>query len=1328
MWSKREVETARRGQWPRPARWGSLLGLCLGLLAALGWAMPVLAQDGIEVRMIASTAGEAETVFNGDTVAYTIIVNNNTAAPITNLFILDVLPENVLDNVQCLDAEAASPCELINEVRVVPEPLGGTITVTTTRQISWTVGSVAPNSSHQVSFLARVIGQAEGASFTNVAFVSYGQGGLTKTQASNEVKLTVRLRVELGGATALSETPTWFSQDVGGTLSMDWADFDGDGDLDLALGSTVGTTIYRNRAGQLELFWESPRRAFGVRWADFDRNGRPDLAAVGDVSGDDESNLAQLPGNNYIYTFDPSAGATNRRFVESDVFTSTVQMVRVEPADFNGDGLVDIVASTNAINPECPVRLYLNQGAGRFGLGDCVSRAATAALKPADFDNDGDMDLALGLFPNRVRLLVNDGSGRFTQPPVEVEEAVMFLPYDFAFGDYDGDGFLDLAAAYPLMREVRVYRNLNGAGFARPISIRTSVFLTPYALDWGDVSGDGRIDLAVADAPPKVYVYNPSTGSFALFYALAEGVVKGQVWSLRTVDQNNDGDIDLTLSDRDGPSLVISNFRPPLSRTRLPIPGVAPFSSSSPASSVVWGDADGDGDLDLLFGAGPATAGAAALNSKLYFNDEGEFPASAARAYSGFGPHHVAFGDADQDGDMDVALGTTTEQRLHQAGDFLAPVWLQAEAGEKVLAWGDVDGDVDLDLLVAASLGDDGHVEVFENDSTGQLGDRPIWREAIPGARVAAWGDFDLDGFLDVAVGVDGGANRIYRNNRDNTFSLYWTAPTSQATRSLAWGDYDGDGDPDLAVGNFGEANLLYENRAQATDRTFVQVYATTETSRTTSLAWGDWDNDGDLDLATGNYEEQDQIYVNLGSRPGNPQFFWLWSSEETLRTTGVAFGDKDNDGDLDLAVSQDGATLNGIYENHLAAPTHLATIQAKAPLINPPLYLYTGRPGNTDIAYNFSSAELLSGPVQREVPIQFRIYNPSRQQAAALSAAASTELTPTVLYEYSLDGGGVWRPATAITNSLIPITDSQGLGFQGTYIWDAIRDQAISDDARFRISVIQTDASGPVQRAFASTISPPFRVRAITCIWPELPEVRPSPAQSGASVGDESVDYVVAANETIRFTGRIAAGTGPIFYTWDFGDGSTAAGQVVDKVFSNGTYRVRMSVHGEPCPQTRERAKTITVRAGTGVPDMYLPLIRTGRTVTASVASAAPSETPDGAAGTGIAERLPPARPPQVEGLAGDVQFDTGAVWLRWQPASVEVSGYRVYRGDREAVEEVALLAELPAGAAAFHDPSPGCNQLYYVTAFVALEAPQPGVVESLPSTSSYYGPLCNE
>jgi hypothetical protein len=116
-------------------------------------------------------------------------------------------------------------------------------------------------------------------------------------------------------------------------------------------------------------------------------------------------------------------------------------------------------------------------------------------------------------------------------------------------------------------------------------------------------------------------------------------------------------------------------------------------------------------------------------------------------------------------------------------------------------------------------------------------------------------------------------------------------------TCSVAWGDFD-DGDLDMAIGNNDQQSYLYVN-----DGTGSFAEETQFGSRyTLSVAWGDYDSDGDLDLAVGNYGQQNYLYVNAGG--GN---FTEDARFGANNTTSLAWGDYDNDGDLDLAVGNFG-------------------------------------------------------------------------------------------------------------------------------------------------------------------------------------------------------------------------------------------------------------------------------------------------------------------------------------------------------------------------------------------------------------------------------------
>ena len=525
---------------------------------------PAAAAETLSVSKFAQTgSGDNGVVFNGQPITYTIIITNNSAShSASNISLIDVLPTATLDSINCLN-----PCEPIFTEQQVPEPLGGTLLVTVTTELSWTVGSLAPQSSVHLVFTGRVVGQTDGIVFKNRAFASYMLNGAQGAASTPDVLTTVRANIGQLGQPSLANAPTWFSSDVGGTLSQDWGDFNGDGQLDLVLGSSLGVSVYINRNGQLKLYWQdisSNHRAYGVRWADFNNDGKLEIVAVGDsVDGS-----AATAGTNYIY------GQAAGKFVPISTFVSDYQMVRVAVGKFSGTNNIDIIASTNTLNADCPVRLFRNNGSGGFsGPGDCVSHDATAALGPADVENNGKIDLAVGIFPNVIEILRNNGTGVFTAtPPIIVDNNVPFLPYDFAWGDYDGNGLLDLAAAFPLQKEARVYRNLGNGVFDSPMApFRTTKFLSPLSVAWGDFNGDGALDLAVADEIPKVYLNQQGTIDQA--NPLAASTIAGQIWSLRAEQIDTSGDLQLSLSNRDAPSLLFDSFGSHLSANLTQVNG-----------------------------------------------------------------------------------------------------------------------------------------------------------------------------------------------------------------------------------------------------------------------------------------------------------------------------------------------------------------------------------------------------------------------------------------------------------------------------------------------------------------------------------------------------------------------------------------------------------------------------------------------------------------------------------------------------------------------------------------------------------------------------------
>ncbi|MFL7794232.1 MAG: FG-GAP-like repeat-containing protein, partial [Anaerolineae bacterium] len=1056
-----------------------------GVLDAASVGFTLTAKAEAPDGSVYDVSNPGDIVYNGDVLTYTISLCNENAVPIASVLVDDVLPENTLDNrtIACSD-----DCDMIGEGEYVPVPSGVTIWITITRQTRWTFASIGPGECVDMAVWGRVIGQSAGTWFGNTA--STNVGGLDRYLSSE-----VGERPPSAGV-GLPEFPSWLSDDFGGTIDQDWGDFDRDGDLDLVLGSSLGATVYVNEGGDLEAYWhapyytseDDPRHAYGVRWADLDGDAEQRLELV--VVGNSVDHALEGAGVNYIYAYNEAATQEEQRFTQTNVFTSSLQLVRVAPADYDGDGDIDLIASANAINAPCAVRLYRNDGTGNF-IGEatrnvdgnvwypCVSDAtgedATAALGPVDYDNDGDVDLAIGAFPSTLRLLINQRQGEVltdTNPftsTVVLETDLEYIPYGLAWGDYDLDGYLDLAAAYPLQRKVYVYHNEMGDLGQRVLvpvyTLRTVSFMEPLSVDWGDFDGDGWLDLAVADSRLAIFLYDQTDDEFVRADYLGRPASGGQVWSVRAVDLDNQGSLALVATNRDGFSRLFDAESSKLKSTMQQV-------ELGQMESVAWGDWNGDGSVDLLFGSGSGASGA-----RLYLNEEGTFPLHES-LFAGFGPHAIAFGDITGDGELEIVVGKGSGLHIYDNDVPIGnpPVLFVSGDAISSLALGDFDDNEVLDVLVGR---ENGVIDLYLLSSSGGILSVFSLSNVVTGVGASvsdlAVGDYNGDHYLDFAAGFDGGGVHIYRNFGDSTFDLIWQS-AGLPTRAVAWADYDGDNDPDLAVGNYGTDDYVWRNNSGAFSAVPIWTSTTTMTL-TTSLAWGDWNNDGYPDLAVGKDGAPDVVYANLGSGADYLAMVQMWRSDESYATTDVAWGDRDGDGDLDLAISQGGIRgASGFYENTLAVPAHIAASEAEAgKLPAAPPYVYVDRPGDTCDAYLYSSSEILGNPgvaPLHVVTITYRLYDLQGDPVVSTG------------FEYSLDGE-VWLPATPYPSSPPPITATNGV--TGVFVWNAIADGAIGEYARFRVRVVTQEATGPLQRAVGVGVSPPFRVRAQNCVWPEV-------------------------------------------------------------------------------------------------------------------------------------------------------------------------------------------------------------------------------------------------
>ena len=331
--------------------------------------------------------------------------------------------------------------------------------------------------------------------------------------------------------------------------------------------------------------------------------------------------------------------------------------------------------------------------------------------------------------------------------------------------------------------------------------------------------------------------------------------------------------------------------------------------------SCAWGDYDNDGDLDLV--ASGRDAGWAPL-AQVSENTGGVFVCKDV-GLTGVSPCSVAWADYDRDGFLDLAIAGNSI--MGGASRFYintgARSFTQSANLPSVLscasAWGDYDNDGDPDLAIAGDNTGAGSfiTKILRNDSG-------TFTEVASLTGIAccslAWGDYNNDGRLELLmVGATNNTTfdpicKIVSYDGIGVFTEKDVGIAGVYNCNVAWGDCDGDGDLDIAmVGkDQGGDTVCCVCRNLGSD-VFTQIPIDTGTAGGGALAWGDYDNDGDLDLAATDVAGPGlpTIYLNNGTGSFTPSGLVLSGGYP------VACADYDDDGDLDIAIG-------GLYKTYL--------------------------------------------------------------------------------------------------------------------------------------------------------------------------------------------------------------------------------------------------------------------------------------------------------------------------------------------------------------------------------------------------------------------------
>ncbi|MFN6090576.1 MAG: FG-GAP-like repeat-containing protein, partial [Cyclobacteriaceae bacterium] len=274
-----------------------------------------------------------------------------------------------------------------------------------------------------------------------------------------------------------------------------------------------------------------------------------------------------------------------------------------------------------------------------------------------DLDGDGKADLAVVNFEsNTVSVFRNTGSAGTISYAAKVDFATGSGPISVSIGDLDGDGKADLALANYISNTVSVFRNTGSAGtisYAAKVDFATGSGSRPFSVSIGDLDGDGKADLAVANFDSNTVSVFRNTGSVGtISYAAKVDFSTGTGPSSVSIgDLDGDGKADLAVANSS--SNTVSVFRNTGSVGTISYAAKVDFATGSGPFSVSIGDLDGDGKADLAV----ALEGSDTVSVFRNTGSAGTISYAAKVDFvTGSYPYSVSIGDLDGDGKADLAV------------------------------------------------------------------------------------------------------------------------------------------------------------------------------------------------------------------------------------------------------------------------------------------------------------------------------------------------------------------------------------------------------------------------------------------------------------------------------------------------------------------------------------------------------------------------------------------------------------------------------------------------------------------------------------------------
>jgi len=332
----------------------------------------------------------------------------------------------------------------------------------------------------------------------------------------------------------------------------------------------------------------------------------------------------------------------------------------------------------------------------------------------------------------------------------------------------------------------------------------------------GDVNGDSQLDIVFADDGQNRLYINYGSGVFSDVTSTSMPPDIDLTWGAALGDINGDGHLDVVFANTGQNQLCLNDgsgvFRD-VTLTSLP-------EDNDDSRDVAVGDVNGDGHLDIVFA-------------------------------NRFGPNRLLLNDGSG-----------------VFGDALPADFSAGGGNTRGVALGDVNNDDNLDIIFALK---DAQNRLLLNDGSGTFSD--VTETNLPheydNSRGIALGDVNSDGSLDIVFAnrlSNQGQSKIYLNDGYGVFTDVTTTHLPKANHwstDVALANLDGDGDQDVVFANFDEQSVVYLNNGSGVFENIVSTQLPVGKQQSLSVALGDADNDGDLDIIFAN-AGQNSLWDNV--------------------------------------------------------------------------------------------------------------------------------------------------------------------------------------------------------------------------------------------------------------------------------------------------------------------------------------------------------------------------------------------------------------------------------------------------------------------------------